>query len=206
MKKIWKDNAKLILIVFITVVIASGATYAATTMYDSNIVGYDNTTSGLRSTNVQSALDEVYSAATDYTSVNTRLTDVENTIGSGSLTTTSQNLIGAVNGLNNQITAQDITSQFTINVTPVNDVIKSKVFKTGNTIVISIVGTITSSSSFLVSNIPTAYRPKSFVCVGIVLENGAAVPVYFYGSNDVIYADSLFMAGNTVRGTLVYTI
>ncbi len=46
MKKIWKDNAKLILAIFITIVIASGATYAATTMYDSNIVGYDNTTSG----------------------------------------------------------------------------------------------------------------------------------------------------------------
>ena len=60
MKKIWKDNAKLILIVTIAVVLASGATYAATTMYDSNAVSYDNTASGLRSTNVQSALDELY--------------------------------------------------------------------------------------------------------------------------------------------------
>ena len=60
MKKIWKENAKLILAIFITVIIASGATYAATTMYESNTVGYDNTTSGLRSTNVQSALDELY--------------------------------------------------------------------------------------------------------------------------------------------------
>ena len=60
MKKIWKENAKLILIVTIAVVLASGATYAATTMYDSNIVSYDNTSSGLRSTNVQSALDELY--------------------------------------------------------------------------------------------------------------------------------------------------
>ena len=60
MKKIWKDNAKLILSIAITIVIASSATFAATTMYDSNIVSYDNTSSGLRSTNVQSALDELY--------------------------------------------------------------------------------------------------------------------------------------------------
>ena len=60
MKKIWKDNARLILAIFVIVVIASGATYAATTMYESNTVGYDNTTSGLNSTNVQSALDELY--------------------------------------------------------------------------------------------------------------------------------------------------
>ena len=60
MKKIWKDNVKLILIVTIAIVLASGATYAATTMYDSNTVSYDNTSSGLRSTNVQSALDELY--------------------------------------------------------------------------------------------------------------------------------------------------
>ncbi len=60
MRKIWEKNSKLILIVTIAIVLASGATYAATTMYDSNIVGYDNTTSGLRSTNVQSALDELY--------------------------------------------------------------------------------------------------------------------------------------------------
>ncbi len=77
MKKIWKENAKLILIVFITIVIASGATYAATTMYQSNIVGYDNTTSGLNSNNVQDALDEVYSAATNYTDILARLSALE---------------------------------------------------------------------------------------------------------------------------------
>ncbi len=80
MRKIWKDNTKLIMAIFVTVVIASGATYAATTMYDSNIVGYDNTTSGLNSNNVQDALDEVYSAASNYSVYNTRLEDVEDLI------------------------------------------------------------------------------------------------------------------------------
>ena len=60
MRKIWEKNSKLILAIFATIILASGATYAATTMYDSNIVGYNNTTSGLRSTTVQTALDELY--------------------------------------------------------------------------------------------------------------------------------------------------
>ncbi len=77
MKKIWKENAKLIIAIFITIVIASGATYATTIMYESNIVGYDNTTSGLNSNNVQDALDEVYSAATNYTDILARLSALE---------------------------------------------------------------------------------------------------------------------------------
>ena len=78
MQNIWKKNAKLMLILLLDIFIISGATYAATTMYQSNIVGYDNTTSGLNSNNIQGALDEVYSAATNYTSVNSRLTALEN--------------------------------------------------------------------------------------------------------------------------------
>ena len=78
MQNIWKKNAKLMLILLLDIFIISGATYAATTMYQSNTVGYDNTTSGLNSNNVQGALDEVYSAATNYTSVNSRLTALEN--------------------------------------------------------------------------------------------------------------------------------
>ena len=80
MQNIWKKNAKLMLILLLDIFIISGATYAATTMYQSNIVGYDNTTSGLNSTNVQGALDEVYSAATDYTDVITRLSALETKI------------------------------------------------------------------------------------------------------------------------------
>ncbi len=77
MQNIWKKNAKLMLILLLDIFIISGATYAATTMYQSNIVGYDNTTSGLNSNNVQDALDEVYSAATDYTSLEARVTNLE---------------------------------------------------------------------------------------------------------------------------------
>ena len=94
MKKIWKENAKLIMAIFITIVIASGATYAATTMYDSNIVGYDNTNSGLRSTTVQTALDELYGNVTEV------ILNIKNFIGNSTLTTTSQTLTGGINELN----------------------------------------------------------------------------------------------------------
>ena len=99
MKKIWKDNAKLIMAIFITIVIASGATYAATTMYDSNIVGYDNTTSGLRSTNVQDALDELYGNIAEV------IINIKNLIGNSTLTTSNQTLSGAINELDGEISS-----------------------------------------------------------------------------------------------------
>ena len=80
MKKIWKDNAKLILVIVISVVLASGVSYATVTMYASNTVSYDNTTSGLRSTNVQGALDELYGCATNYNAYDVRLENVEDLI------------------------------------------------------------------------------------------------------------------------------
>ena len=101
MKKIWKENAKLILAIFVTVVIASGATYATTTMYQSNIVGYDNTTSGLRSTNVQSALDELYGNIADV------ILNIKNLIGNSTLTTSEQTLTGAINELDGQVESFD---------------------------------------------------------------------------------------------------
>ena len=97
MKKIWKENTKLILIVIIAVVIASEATYAATTMYDSNIVGYDNTTSGLRSTTVQTALDELYGNVAEV------ILNIKNFIGNSTLTTTDQTLSGAINELDSEV-------------------------------------------------------------------------------------------------------
>ena len=77
MKKIWKENARIALIIFISVALASGATYATVTMYASNTVSYDNTTSGLNSTNVQGALDALYVSANNYAAYETRLAALE---------------------------------------------------------------------------------------------------------------------------------
>ncbi len=109
MKKIWKENAKLILIVTIAIVLTSGATYAATTMYDSNTVGYDNTTSGLRSTTVQGALDELYGNVAEV------IINIKNLIGNSTLTTTNQTLTGAINELDEditEVTTENMTSRF----------------------------------------------------------------------------------------------
>ena len=79
MKKIWNKNIKIMLILILDIVIISGSTYAATTyLFNSVEVGYDNASSGLLATNVQGALDELYTKSTDYSDVITRLSALEN--------------------------------------------------------------------------------------------------------------------------------
>ena len=55
-------------------------------LYNSNEVSYNNNASGITSTNVQGAIDELYEHATDYTSMNTRVSSLENRWESGSNT------------------------------------------------------------------------------------------------------------------------
>lgn len=59
-----KSNIKLFIGVIIGLLLASISVYAAgEILFQSNVVGYDNTTSGLTSTNVQDALDELLGKA-----------------------------------------------------------------------------------------------------------------------------------------------
>ena len=59
-----KSNIKLLIGVVIGLLLASITVYAAgEILFQSNVVGYDNTTSGLTSTNVQDALDELLGKA-----------------------------------------------------------------------------------------------------------------------------------------------
>lgn len=58
-----KKNIRLILILLVAVVLASAVTYATTFLYNSNVVSYDNTSTGLTADNVQDALDELYTMA-----------------------------------------------------------------------------------------------------------------------------------------------
>ena len=73
-------------------------------------ITFDNTNTNLESINVQDAIDEVYNHATDYN-------EIKNTIGTGSLTTTSQTLIGGINEVKGLIpTVEDsLTSTSTTN-------------------------------------------------------------------------------------------
>ena len=117
MKKYLKENIKNLPFILIAFIMFYGITTLATNyLFNSNEVSYDNTETGLHADEVQGAIDEVFQHATDYTNINTRLTSAENTIGSGSLTTTSQNLIGGINEVNGKITnISDGLSIYTVN-------------------------------------------------------------------------------------------
>ena len=107
MKEYLKSEIKHIPLILILFILFYGiTTLATTTLFNSNEVKYNNTTSGIQSDKVQGAIDELYACASNYGAYNTRLTNTENKIGSGSLTTTSNTLIGGVNELNSKITAK----------------------------------------------------------------------------------------------------
>lgn len=95
MKKLIKDNKVLILGLIIGIIVSCTTVYAATTYYDASSIGH-TPTSGMNASNVQSALDELYS---DYQNYNT----LYNKVGTAALTTTSQNLSGAINEINANI-------------------------------------------------------------------------------------------------------
>ena len=108
-KKVKLSKSQVILMIIfsaITVVLSLGTSYAAVTyLYDSKDVSYDNTRSGIVATDVQGAVDELYSAANDYSSMNTRVNGVEEIIGDSTLTTTDQTLTGGINEINEYISA-----------------------------------------------------------------------------------------------------
>ena len=60
-KYIRKHKKKMIVIVSILIVLVVGSVYG-TTLFNSNTVSYDNGTTGLKSRNVQNAIDELYSS------------------------------------------------------------------------------------------------------------------------------------------------
>ena len=63
MKKIIKDNLKIIVAFILGIIISGTGVYAATILYNGDQVSYDNTSSGMTATNVQDALDELYTKA-----------------------------------------------------------------------------------------------------------------------------------------------
>ena len=102
-KNLIDNNAKIILFIVLSAMLSSGATFATTTMYYSNTVYYDNSTSEIQSSNVQGAIDELYACASNYSLYNTRLTNAEATIGSSTLTTSVQTLTGGINEINSKL-------------------------------------------------------------------------------------------------------
>lgn len=77
-----KKEKIMIITLFIAAIILSSSIsiFATTCIFNSVDVSYDNSNSGLTSTNVQASLDELYGHCTDYTAIDQRLTSVENSL------------------------------------------------------------------------------------------------------------------------------
>jgi len=74
------DNAKIILACIITFCMSCFFNAAASgTLFDSNEVSYDNSNSGINASDVQNAVDKLYAAATDYSSIDSRVSSLEQT-------------------------------------------------------------------------------------------------------------------------------
>lgn len=99
--KFIKKNAKYIGIVMLCVFCSSLTAIATSYIFEASDVRFDNTGTDLESVNVQDALDETFHHVTDYNEIKT-------TIGNSSLTTTSQNITGAINELNSEVATIDM--------------------------------------------------------------------------------------------------
>ena len=74
-----KANIKYIFGIIISIIVSSVISVtAAGTLFDSNEVIYDNSSSGLNASTVKGALDELYAAANNYAAYDSRLGDIEN--------------------------------------------------------------------------------------------------------------------------------
>ncbi len=69
-KKFLLGNIKTVVAFILGLIISGTTVYAATILFNSNQVGYDNTSSDLSSTNVQDAIDELYTRANTWINPN----------------------------------------------------------------------------------------------------------------------------------------
>ena len=114
MKEYLKNEIKhLPMIIIVSIIFCGINTLANNHLFNSKDVDYDNSNTHIESTNVGDAIDELFDAANNFTTYDTRLQGVENKVGTGNLNTTAQNLIGGVNELNNKLTSKTTIQQVT---------------------------------------------------------------------------------------------
>ena len=114
MKNYLKSQLKnLPMILIISIVFCGVNTLATSYLFKAKEVEFDNSNTNIESTNVGDAIDELYTAANNFATYDTRLQGVENTIGTGSLTTTNNTLIGGINELNNKLTSKADKIEYT---------------------------------------------------------------------------------------------
>ena len=110
MKEYLKNELKhLPMIIIVSIIFCGINTLANNHLFNSKDVDYDNSNTHIESTNVGDAIDELFDAANNFTTYDTRLQGIETKVGTGTLNTTAQNLIGGVNELNSNIAAVNST-------------------------------------------------------------------------------------------------
>ena len=99
---------RLVLIVCVIMLFLSSIVNAMAVsayLYNSNEVSYNNNSSGITSTNVQGAIDELYEHATDYNSMNTRVSALESHFNNSSVyakqKSSDQNIAFSIKNTNN---------------------------------------------------------------------------------------------------------
>lgn len=108
MKEYLKNELKHLPLILIMLVLFYGMTVFAASIFQAQDADYDNSDSGIVADRAQGAIDELHSCAVNYQSFNQRLTTAKNIIGVSPLTTTSQNLIGAINEINNRFDSNGV--------------------------------------------------------------------------------------------------
>jgi len=80
-----KNKKEILTYIFVGIISSlltgSVTAYATSYLYNSDDVSYDNTTSGISATNVQDAIDQLYTSSNNYSSINTRVTEIETRLG-----------------------------------------------------------------------------------------------------------------------------
>ena len=163
------------MIVVVSIIFCGINTLANNHLFNSKDVDYDNSNTHIESTNVGDAIDELFDAANNFTTYDTRLQGVESKVGTGSLNTTAQNLIGGVNELNGNLTsltARSITNgNLTANLTGTVNILR-----VGKFCIVWVNAEATADiDGTQIGTIPSGYRPSvSYTSMkGIVTISGA---------------------------------
>ena len=98
-----KNEAKHIPFIIVVTILLYSITVFATTIFQAVDVDYDNTNSGIVADQVQGAVDELYQCSVNYKDFSTSISTPEGKI-TGTLNTTAQTIIGAINEINGKFT------------------------------------------------------------------------------------------------------
>ena len=152
-----KNKRKMVIFIgllfFIVGFISVGA---ATLVFNSNEVSYDNSASNVSSTNVQDAIDELYASATTYNEIDTKITSLET-----ALSTLQTNFSTLQTNFNNFVTSNAYSVD---TYTTSYGTIKVVAEKRANVVTVTVRGVtgdpLTSASSMVVlATLPAKYRP-----------------------------------------------